>query len=84
VNGYSGFVPADYVDQMAILNRFPDSDAQTLADALGVRYVILHTGRKYGEDLLTEPQAEAIVSRLPPTAHATRYGENWLIDLNRG
>jgi hypothetical protein len=81
VNGYSGSWPDDYPGRVATLNTFPAAPALKLAQRLGVRYVILHTGRYSGVRQYTPAQAEAIVATLPPGAKATRHGNAWLIEL---
>jgi hypothetical protein len=80
-NGYSGYWPPDYVAKTQTFNTFPSPEALDLARQLGVRYVILHVGATYGYDQLSEEQARTIIDHLPPTAHAARYGNSWLVDL---
>jgi hypothetical protein len=52
VNGYSGFTPASYVDNARVLRAFPDDDARTRLQALGVTHVVVHLdaygGRRSG------------------------------------
>jgi hypothetical protein len=42
VNGYSGFVPASYLDHARDLARFPDARAMATLRALGVTHVFVH------------------------------------------
>jgi hypothetical protein len=84
VNGYSGFMPPGYLDEMAILNLFPDPTAVQFARDLKVRYVLLHIGRRNGMQQLSAAEGRAILAALPPTMTARRYGNDWLINLNRG
>jgi hypothetical protein len=80
-NGYSGYWPPDYVANLQTFNTFPSPAAVDLARRLGVRYVILHVGPTNGYDQLSEEQARTMVDDLPPSAHADRYGNSWLVDL---
>ena len=47
MNGYSGYIPASYVDAAAVLSRFPDPRAFTRMAAAGVTHVTVHPDR-YG------------------------------------
>jgi hypothetical protein len=42
VNGYSGFVPASFVEHARDLAHFPDAGAMTALRALGVTHVFVH------------------------------------------
>ena len=83
VNGYSGGAPDDYVSNLRTLNSFPSRAALDTARRLKVRYVVLHVGRFAGFPEYTEAQAHAIVLALPRGATVQRYGNSWLIDLDR-
>ena len=77
VNGYSGYLPPGYAEDVALLNTFPAPDAVARIRALGVRYVVLHLG--VGQ--YTPQQIADIVSALPPGTTARPYGDAWLVDL---
>jgi hypothetical protein len=42
VNGYSGFLPASYIERRRDLALFPDAESLAVLGQLGVRYVIVH------------------------------------------
>ena len=46
VNGYSGYLPPGYPEDVQLLNTFPAPDAIARLRALGVRYVVLHLGAR--------------------------------------
>jgi hypothetical protein len=78
VNGYSGYLPPGYVEDVDLLNTFPSPEAVARLHALGVRYVILHLGvGQYAPQQLAD-----IVAALPPGATARPYGDAWLVDLD--
>ena len=77
VNGYSGYLPPGYPEDVQVLNTFPSSEAVARLGALGVRYVVLHMG----EEQYTPQQVADIVAALPAGATARPYGDAWLIDL---
>jgi hypothetical protein len=81
INGYSGSWPPDYQARVATLNTFPSAKSVALARKLGVRYVVLHTGRFGGAQQYTPKQIRAMLAALPPGAHARRYGNAWLVEL---
>jgi hypothetical protein len=77
VNGYSGYLPPGYAEDVDLLNTFPSPEAVARLRALGVGYVVLHLG--VGQ---YEPQQLAdIVAALPPGTTARPYGDAWLVDL---
>jgi len=63
VNGYSGFVPASYVQSARALRAFPTRRSLAFLERLGVRLLIVHPDR------FAEPEARRILSRL--------MGEPW-------
>ncbi|MGH9027339.1 MAG: hypothetical protein ACRDWD_14670, partial [Acidimicrobiia bacterium] len=76
VNGYSGFAPEGFDDVVAALNTFPSRDALQVADAHGVRYVVLRTevigtNSPRIREILDEDgryraaEAERIIDRIP-------------------
>ena len=77
VNGYSGYLPPGYTEDVDLLNTFPSPEAVARLRALGVRYVVLHLG--VGQ--YTPQQIADIVATLPPGATARPYGDAWLVDL---
>ena len=42
VNGYSGFIPAHYLDTLDLMSDFPDEASIGRLKELGTRYVIVH------------------------------------------
>ncbi|MFN8178966.1 MAG: hypothetical protein U0167_13635 [bacterium] len=78
-NGYSGYLPPDYVGRAVVFNEWPTEEATALARSLGVRYFVLHTGMPAGFPGLTEGDAAARAHRAPAGAEVGRYGEAWLI-----
>ncbi len=42
VNGYSGFFSERFVDMVSQFQRFPDPQSEAVAEALDVRYVLVH------------------------------------------
>jgi hypothetical protein len=77
-NGYSGFVPLNYFDQLTTLNTFPSPESLAVARHLHLRYIVIGTGAPGGL-LWTDDQARAAAT----TGLASRYGNTWLIDLGR-
>ncbi|HTN78914.1 MAG TPA: hypothetical protein VMK16_04495 [Acidimicrobiales bacterium] len=77
VNGYSGYLPPGYAEDVQLLNTFPAPSAVARLQALGVRYVVLHLG--VGQ--YTPQQIADIVAALPPGATARPHGDAWLVDL---
>ena len=45
MNGFGRQEPPDHGSRIDVLRRFPDQDAVELLARIGVRYVVLHTGR---------------------------------------
>ena len=82
VNGYSGGAPAGFDQLGDVLNQFPSPEAMAELDDLGVRYVVLHTGDEQGYSALTPVSAAEIAELVGSLgASASRFGEDWLIDL---
>ena len=44
VNGYSGYLPPGYAEDVQLLNTFPSPESLARLQALDVRYVVLHLG----------------------------------------
>jgi Bacterial membrane protein YfhO len=42
VNGFSGYVPADYVETMNLMDTFPDDESIARLRRLNVRYILVH------------------------------------------
>ena len=81
-NGYSGYWPASYSEDAAILNTFPSNEAWDLAHALDIRYVILHLGNFLNWPQLSQAEAQLKVDgAVARGAVAVRYGDAWLIDI---
>ena len=78
VNGYSGYLPPGYPEDVQLLNTFPAPDAIARLRALGVRYVVLHLG---AQEEYSPQEVADIVAKLPPGVTARPYGNAWLIDL---
>ena len=77
VNGYSGYLPPGYAEDVDLLNTFPAPGTVARLRALGVRYVVLHLG--VGQ--YTPQQLADVVAALPPGSTARPYGDAWLVDL---
>ena len=80
-NGYSGYAPVGYAQDVRILDGFPDTAALDRMRELRLRYVVLHVGGIHGIPQYSDGEVEAIVAALPIGATATRYGNAWLVDL---
>ncbi len=81
VNGYSGYMPPDYFASIDTFNAFPSPAALGRASQMGVRYVVLHVGRRTGWATLGPTRAAEILAALPAPSTARRYGDSWLVDL---
>jgi len=81
VNGYSGYTPATYSHDAALMAALPSAPSLARLSELGVRYLILHLGTQVGGLTLTAGQAAAIVDGLGARASAARYGPNELVTL---
>lgn len=80
VNGFSGFLPPRYFEIVARMTTFPSADARALLDELGVRYVLLHTGRAAdGARQFAEVDVRRILRALPEGWQASRHGRSWLL-----
>jgi hypothetical protein len=77
VNGYSGYVPPGYAEDIDILNTFPSPIAVERMRQLGVRYAVLHLGSAG----YTPQQVADIVAALPAGATARQHGDAWLVDI---
>ena len=77
VNGYSGYVPPGYAEDIDVLNTFPSPIAVERMRQLGVRYAVLHLGTAG----YTPQQIADIVAALPPGSTARPYGDAWLVDI---
>jgi hypothetical protein len=65
VNGYSGFYPPSYLRRLEILQGFPDAESIQELRAVGVRYLIVHSGSYTPEERVTIVESLAIESGLP-------------------
>lgn len=83
VNGYSGYFPPGYLEQIPVLNDFPAAPSLDRLQALGVRYVVLH-GSDSEEGAYFPDALAARLSLVPSTAVITRYGPDALVDLRPG
>ena len=73
VNGFGRHEPPAHGDNLTALARFPASDAVGRLRTLGVRYVVLHTGRS--------PELRAAVSaagRSPDVETLGQFGDDYL------
>ncbi len=77
VNGYSGYVPPGYAEDIDVLNTFPSPVSVERMRQLGVRYAVLHLG----SGQYTPQQVADIVAALPPGSTARPYGDAWLVDI---
>ena len=96
VNGYSGFQPKGFDEEVATLSNFPAPDALFEARRLGVRYVVLRTqlvgplspavlNATVGQDgvgLYTPRTARSMIDRLgSAAAHVTPLPGAYLVEL---
>jgi hypothetical protein len=81
LNGYSGYLPATYEDDVAAMATFPSADSLARLKLRQVRYLILDVGQQNGYPMFTEAQARKDLAELPAGARADRYGNAWLVDL---
>jgi hypothetical protein len=82
VNGYSGSAPRGFEEVVAVLNRWPDTDARDLAADLGVRYIVLHGGIEQGTAAYSSATLEFLVAQSGAQGfETTPHGEDWLVDL---
>jgi hypothetical protein len=96
VNGYSGFDPRDYDAGAYVLNGFPSTDALSLADDLGVRYVVIRTDavgyiepitkaylNQDGVGSWDDALALERIGEIPPgrVANVGHFGDAWLVEL---
>ena len=80
LNGYSGYWPATYLDDIDVSRTFPGPASLDRLRERHVRYVVLHTA---GTGAMLPATAAAIVAALPSTVTAAPFGSSWLIDLER-
>jgi len=81
VNGFSGFLPDRYLEVVDRMASFPSPDSLNLVEELGVRYVVLHTGRASdGAGQFTAAEVRRIVRALPDGWSAGRHGRSWLLE----
>jgi hypothetical protein len=81
VNGYSGYAPPTYGEDVAAYATFPQPAAIDRLRSTRVRYVVVHIGLENGHPAFTEEQAAAIMAGLPPEATWQREDTAFLIDL---
>jgi hypothetical protein len=96
VNGYSGFDPRDYDAGAYVLNGFPSPDALSLADGLGVRYVVIRTDAVGYIEPVTKAYLDQDgvgswddalslerIGQIPPErlAGIGHFGAAWLVEL---
>lgn len=80
VNGFSGHFPPGYVSLVDAMNSFPSLAAFAEVERLGVRYVVLHTGRAPDDTIqYSRSEVDAIVAVLPPGWTAEQHGSSWLL-----
>jgi hypothetical protein len=99
INGYSGFEPPGFPDEVATLNTFPSTAAIELLGLLDVRYVVVRDGLVGDLDPGTAATVAATLPRLPAGDAAiaalattrpdavravTRDGDAWLVELTPG
>jgi hypothetical protein len=81
INGYSGYTPPGYNDEVAAYKQFPRQPALDRLRIDRVRYVVVHVGHENTIPAFTESEAQTIVAGLPPGASASRVGAAFLIDF---
>ncbi len=83
VNGYSGYIPVSWYDDVLKIRSLPDPNAFATLKSLQVRFLILHLGIQTGIRMYTVPQARTIMAGLPASATVSQYGDNYLVDLGQ-
>jgi hypothetical protein len=81
VNGYSGYTPPTYGEEVAAYAQFPSRVALDRLRADRVRYVVVHIGIENGHPAFTEEQASTIIEGLPDDARWQRVDRAFLIDF---
>ena len=80
-NGSSSALPPGYLDDILVMNDFPNSEARERIVERGLRYVVLH-GAEVGSDHAYSFEHIAEVLRLLPAETSwERHGDSWLVDL---
>jgi hypothetical protein len=80
-NGSSSALPPGYLDDILVMNDFPNPEARQRIVERGLRYVVLH-GAEVGSDHAYSFEHIAEVLRLlPAEASWERHGDSWLVDL---
>ena len=96
LNGYSGYTPPGFDEQVPVLNAFPSEESLKILDRRGVRYVVLRTavvGDQFPvfDDLLgqdgvgrfTPDTARARIAEIPPdrVKKVTRVPGAYVVEL---
>ena len=81
VNGYGGYVPASWYQDILQIRTLPAAAAFARLKALRVRFLILHLGEQTGIQMYSDADASTIIKGLPVTATVGRFGPNYLVDL---
>jgi hypothetical protein len=82
VNGYSGYIPGQYVETLAIMMGFPDEASIQRLQELGVRYLLLHRSFYHQNDYRSIMLRIATVPVLVPLGRFRDwFGETQLFEL---
>lgn len=81
VNGYSGHWPPGWLDRTDVLRRYPDPEAAELVEAMGIRYLVVHTASPWESSPVDPMRVEEILDHVPEGATVERHGTAWLVDL---
>lgn len=79
VNGYSDYIPPDFLDMAVPVSSFPAMEAFKLLEARGVRYVVFHL--RFYDRRSREKLLDAIDSYQRYLRPLWREGEDWLFEI---
>jgi hypothetical protein len=85
VNGYSGYIPGQYVQTLETMLRFPDDDSVERLQSLGVRYLLVHKSFYPQKDYSSMMLRMAAVPALIPLGRFRDWtGETQVFELKGG
>ena len=85
LNGYSGYTPGDHLDNMTLMETFPDDESVARLQELGARYVLVHQALYQPADFAALMSAIAERSELIPVGRYRDWlaGDTQIIELRR-
>lgn len=78
LNGYSGFFPQVYHDQVNVLQFFPDAASITLLEKLKVRYIIIH-GWQYTKNNFADIQKD--IAKYPAITLKAQFDQDYVYEI---